>query len=306
MPEQKLIFLIGLPHSGSTIFWRAFRKNPDFLCFDEPLTASLGVHFPADNEKRTFGEYVRIFGNRPRDFWKIYRPILPIEEASKHCDGAKISYLKALCEYSRVTVIDETHLCMMVPEIARIHDNIYAIHLVRRASAFVTSHLLPSSKNKLAVPRAVIQKGRERYNRSVFFDRRDFLTGMARNEVIGSHPNSKFGLMLYDAGYDNERIMHSCTVIRLLAYWHYCYHATQGDGVRTFGNRFRMIQYENYAAAPEDTMAELYDWIGEAKPDKVNYNDVHPPRPPFLAQDKRWREYAKIAGFTETEIDKLL
>jgi len=195
---------------------------------------------------------------------------------------------------------------MMVPEVAKIHENIWCIHLVRRASAFVTSHLLPSVKGKISDPRTLVRRLRRMRNRLVFFDRHDFLPGMAREQVIGHHPDSHFALLLRDAGYDHRRIMYAPVAVRLLAYWHYCYHATEADGARTFDDRFKTVRYESFAAEPETVMAGLYPWIDEEPPADGECSDVHLPKPPFRADDKRWREHAKIAGFTDAEMDELL
>lgn len=306
MTDRKLVFIVGLPHSGSTIFWRAFRKDPKFLCFDEPLTASLAVHFPRDNEKKTFAEYCDIFGEQPEWFWDIYRPIAPVEETDTMLHERQIYYLRSLCDFSRVTVIDETHLCTMVPEVRKVHDNVFVIHLVRRASSFVTSHLLPSVKGNIAKPRAAIGKLRNLHNRRVFFDRDGFLPGMARDQVIGAHPLSKFGTKLRAAGYDHERIMRAPAAVRLLAYWHYCYHLAERDGPIYFGDRFKTLRYEDYTEAPGTIMDSLYEWIGENPPEGFGYEDVHAARAPFRFGDDRWRKYAKIAGFSESEIDELL
>jgi len=180
------------------------------------------------------------------------------------------------------------------------------IHLVRRARSFATSHLRSSWSKKTTWPRRCVRFLRNEYNKKVFWERRDLPPGLRRDDVIGKSPFSKFGLMLDDAGYDARRIMNSPAVVRLLAYWHYHYHFLEQHGPREFGERFMTLRYEDFASKPETTMQSLYRWLGMEQPEGVSYSDVHPPKPPYCEHDPRWKEAARIAGFSEEELETLL
>lgn len=303
---KKIIWILGLNHAGTTIVWRAFRKNPELLCFDEPLSGDVGVWFPENNSKRTFNEYIKIFGENPKQFWDVFAPIEPLQELDSSFSSEHVRYLTILIASKANVVIDETHLHLHLPALFEISPKANIVHLYRRASAFATSHMRPSWSMDTTLPRYAVRWLKHQYNRFMFWERQDILPDMRRGDVIGSHPKSKFGLMLTDAGYDAERIMASPALVRLLAYWHYHYHYLEREGPRLFGERFRSLRYEDFASHPQETMMQLYQWLGMAVPKGVTYSDVHLPKPPFRANDSRWREAAKIAGFSEEELETLL
>lgn len=304
--QRRLIWILGLHHSGTTIFWRAFRKNRRFLCFDEPLTENLGAWFPANNDKRTFDEYLRLFGHDPVQFWRAFTPVTPLQELDSAFTPEQIRYLKLLVGSASNVVIDETHVHLHLSALAGLADHANVVHLYRRASGFVTSHMRPSWSTDTSLLRRVVRQMRHKYNEANFWVRSDILPDMRRGDVIGHHRHSKFGLMLSNAGYDAERIMTAPAVVRLLAYWHYHYHFLEVEGPRLFGDRYRTVRYETFATQPREVMEELYAWVGMRPPENVNYRDVHVPRPPFGANDKRWREAARMAGFTSEELETLL
>lgn len=154
--------------------------------------------------------------------------------------------------------------------------------------------------------RRLVRWLRYELDKKVFWSRNDFPPGMCRDAVMGSHPQSRFGLMLADARYDSERIMNSTSLVRLLAYWHYHYHHLEREGPRLFGEHFRSLRYEDFASRPDSTMGSIYDWLDMSLPAGVEYSGVYTPKPPFRARDRRWVEAAKLAGFSGKEIETLL
>jgi len=305
-PENKLVWILGLNHSGTTIVWRAFRKDQRFLCFDEPLTGDLGTWFPRNNPKRTFDEYLRLFGAEPKRFWDLYEPIDPLQELDPSLTAEQERYLRSLIDGSPNVVIDETHLHLHLASLVELARHGRVVHLHRRASAFVTSHLRPTWSRKTTWFRRLVLRVRDEFNKRTFWTRRELLPGLRRGNVIGRSPSSKFGLMLAEAGYDAERIMAKPAIVRLLAYWHYHYHYLEREGPRLLGQRFRSLRYEEFASRPRETMADLYGWIGLERPQELEYSDVHPPKPPFRKGDRRWSNAARHAGFGDAEIETLL
>lgn len=308
MPEDghQQVWILGLNHSGTTILWRSWRADSRFLCFDEPLTGDIAAWYPQDNAKKTFGEYRRLFAPRPTEFWDLYRPIYPLQELDSEFTVGQERYLRFLLEQSQRVVIDETHLHLHILGLTVMTPKAYVIHLYRRASAFVTSHMIPSWSRRANWSRRIGRRLRHGYNQWALWNRNDFLPGMRRGEVIGQHAVSKFGLMLSEAGYDAEAIMAAPTVVRLLAYWHYHYHYLEREGPRHFGAHFTSLRYEDFATDPAGTMRRLYRWVELTPPPNADYPEVHPSKPPFRERDRRWRAAARVAGFTDQEIESLL
>jgi hypothetical protein len=300
------IWILGLHHSGTTIVWRAWRKDARFLCFDEPLTGDIGVWFPKNNPKRSHDEYANAFREVPRTFWSLYAPIDAFQELDGMLTAPQERYLSALLDLAPNVVVDETHLHFHLSAINKLTPDGYVIHLHRSARSFVTSHLLPSRSRQDSLLLDLKQRFGHAYRRRIFWKTFRIPPGMDRDKVVGQHPHSKFGLLLSEAGYDAQRTMRSPALVRLLAYWHYCYHHLEHEGRKQFGPRFISLAYESFATDPKGAMAKLYDWIGLAPPKGVAYSDVHPPKSPFRADDPRWRQAARAAGFREDELDTLL
>lgn len=302
--SERHIWILGLMHSGTTIVWRAWRKDRRFLCFDEPLSGLDVV--PGQNSRRSYGEFISLFREDPLRFWKKYAPLHPMEELDAEFTARQREWLSLLLSRSRLTVIDETHLHLHLHSLRDLSPDAHVIHLYRRASAFVTSHLLPSVPRTASVLRRTAKYLRNRYNRFLFWGRDQIPTELNRHQVIGSNPRSKFGLLLAASGYDSERIMAAPAVVRLLAYWHFHFHYIEREAPMVFGSRFRTLSYEAFARDPVGQMRELYDWIGMDSVNGIDYREVHPPKPAFREKDRRWVEAARIAGFSDEEIERLL
>jgi len=304
--KQKAVWILGLNHSGTTIVWKAFRKDARFLCFDEPLTPDIGLHFPRNNIKLTFDEYINLFGNDPDIFWGLYASIDHLQELDHEFTVEQEHYLRTLLGQADNVVVDETHLHLHLPSIKHISPDDYVVHLYRCASGFVTSHLRPNWSRDGSIQRRVVRWLRHEVDKKLFWSRTDFPPGMRRDDVIGNHPQSKFGLMLAEAGYDSNRIMNSTALVRLLAYWHYHYHYLEREGPKLFGNKFMSLHYENFATSPAESMSDMYEWLNLSLPAGIHYSDVHAPRPPFKLNNPRWTEAARIAGFSVEELETLL
>ncbi|MCH2133704.1 MAG: hypothetical protein MK116_08130 [Phycisphaerales bacterium] len=299
------LWILGLGHSGTTAFWRSFRRDDRLSCFDEPFTRSLGSCFPQNNSKKTFDEYIVRYGKTPEQFWSMYRTLSPLEELDQEFTPAQEQYLRSIFDLESHVVADEIRLHRHLPALARIFPRTHVIHLWRRASGFVSSNLRPSLGPRGSMLQNWARKARDRYNQSMFWTRRDFPPGLRRDEVTGAHPDSKFGLLLKEAGFDADRIMGESAVIRLLAYWLYHYRFMTTQGPSLLGDAFRTVSYDVFATSPNDTFGELYPWLGLGQPQQ-DLSFVHPPKPAFQEDTGKWQEAAQVAGFTEQEMAQLL
>jgi hypothetical protein len=304
--DRSLVWILGLHHSGTTIFWRAFRGDTRNLCFDEPFTPNLGAWFPRNNPKATFDEYLEIFGSDPSRFRDFYAPIEAHEELEETFSAAQVRYLRFLIDRPAHVVIDETHLHRRLPGLARLTPDAHVIHLYRRASSVVSSYLLPSVKPGTGPVRRALGRPRRGQHRRTFWSRRTGPVSVQRDRVVGDRPDSTFGVLLRDAGYDADRIMAAPMVVRLLACWHYLYRRLERQGPQLFGDRFTTIRYEDFASNPRETLARICDWMGRPPPDGADHVAVHPPKPAFREGDRRWLEAAALAGFQQAEMKTLL
>lgn len=307
----KMVILLGLLHSGTTIVWKSFRKDAGFTCFDEPCVTPMDLQAGMNNYRGTTAEYALQLRRAPREFWRLFEPMHALQELDSDFTEKQKYWLRHLVREagSSNIFIDETHLHLKIAALRGLFPNAHVIHLVRRPCSFVTSHLLPSlvpARGLAEFPRSGVRKMRNIARKQIFFRRMDQPPGMERETVIGNHPNSKFALLLGEAGYDVEQIMAAPSVVKLLAYWHYHYHYLDLHGPEIFGDRYRLVRYEDFATNPGREMAGVYDWLGMSLPSGVTYQDVHRPKLPFRSGDERWRQAARMAGFTEDEVETFL
>lgn len=302
--EKKILWILGLHHSGTTIVWRCIRKDSRFLAFDEPFTSDIARWYPNNNIKKTFNEYAIKF-NDPVEFWGLFEPICPLQELEGYLSERQEKYLVRLVSGEDSVVIDETKMHHYIKGVKRIFPYSKIVHLVRGARSFVTSHFIVSQRYT-SPKRKIIGSIRNIYQKERFWSRMDIPGHMGRDVVIGSSTYSKFALRLREVGYDVDKIMNSSAMVRMLAYWHYHYHYLEKEGPKHFGQNFKTVWYEDFASDPERVMASLYEWLGMERPEGVRYDEVHPPKPPYKANDRRWLEAARIAGFSEEELETLL
>ena len=298
------LWILGLNHSGTTIFWRSFRKDQRFLCFDEPFTPDLGVVFPRDNYKGTFGEYLKIYSESPNLFWDRFAPIWPSDELIEGLTERQKGWLDELNNKAGFKIIDETNLHMKLSHL--LQPDAYVVHLHRRARGFVTSHLVPSVPKGQHSARSFLQRLRRWNNQRIFWDRTHFPGGALRANVIGADERSHFGLILAEAGYDAERIMRSPLVVRYLAYWHFHFKLMEREGPHLFGKRYLSVNYDAFAKNPRRVMEDVYGLLGITPPEEISYFDVKHPKPAHDENSTKWREAAKVAGFSDDDIIQLL
>ena len=164
--ERRVIWMLGLNHSGTAIVWASFRKDARFLCFDEPLTFDVAAWFPRNNHKKTLDEYIKIFGNDPKAFWGSCASIDPLQELDNTFTVEQARYLGVLLSQADNVVLDGTHL--HCPSVHKLSPDGYVVHLYRRASSFVTSHLRPNWSKSKGVHRHVIHRLRYEFDKKVF------------------------------------------------------------------------------------------------------------------------------------------
>lgn len=86
---------------------------------------------------------------------------------------------------------------------------------------------------------------------------------------------------------------------RLLALWGYHFRQTHRDGRACFGERYRLVRYEDLLQRPEDTLAQLYAALGEScRPSALQWLQTHAAERPqvFAESDSRWAKSLERLG----------
>lgn len=303
MKDGNRVVVLGLRRSGTTIFWRTLRQDQRFVCYDEPFNPYIR-NIPMKDKKDTWGELVGMFQRDPGGFWRRFSPIYDLQELEPDLTDGQAHWLGHLLESAPCLAMDFTRCHLKLSSLHVIIPDAYVVHLYRRAGSFASSHLIPSGGHANGMSR---WKGylKRAYCRKTFWTRYKHYDFWDVENIFGRHPQSRFGCLLQEAGFDVEVIMRSPAVVRLLAYWLFHYRKLESEGPSLWGHRFRSVAFEDFAAHPHEVLKDLYQRMTLPCPD-WDFTEVRPAAQAFRAGDKRWREASKIAGFSSDEADRLL
>ena len=257
---KKNIFIFGLKRSGTTIFWKTFRKDKRLLCFDEPFSPPIRefVRLKKDHDKRIYQEYIE----RRELVEKYWCHVQPLEETYPELLRHHISYLKSLVAESENVCIDFTRCHMKISQLKRLFPDSLVIHLVRDPRAFITSHLKPNGRwCSPSLPE-------EFFTYSGSFD---FWSYETLSKNVGTF------------GFAHERLLQLWNAFTQQA------ELQQPD---------LTIQFETFARDPEETVKLVYKGLNiDYQP--LDFSGIHAPNPPFNFQSDKWEPGIERLGFTK-------
>jgi hypothetical protein len=278
-----IVLIVGCRRSGTTIFWKQFRQDPRFVCYDEPFNPLIVKEVPNDNPKRTLKELIELHARNPKLFWQRYTPITPSEEALPTLSLAQADYLRFLSKTGRIVVIDTTRCHLKLRQIVETHPDSVLIHLHRAPAAFASSHLLPSGQ------------GREP-DYDEFWEKTSGFNKWNIEEIIGMDCRGPLGhRILKMLGHDPKRPASLPAILKLLTYWKLHFDEVEQTGAGIFGERFLSVRFEDFCCGPEKVLNAVYRLLDLQSP-AVDLSTVHAPKPAYFVDDPKWYRYASMAG----------
>jgi glycosyltransferase involved in cell wall biosynthesis len=249
--RKKHVFIIGLKRSGTTIFWKTFRGDNRFVCFDEPFRPHLRAYVEngINDKKGTMDEYL----TRPRLTKNHWSCIQPYEEQIAKFLGHQVLYLKEMLNTSENVCIDFVRCHSKMTHLRKIAPDALIIHLVRDPRAFVTSHLKPYQK--WLSPKLP----EDFFAYDGWFD---FWQYQTLANILGFK------------GFAHEQLMQIWNHFTRLV------EMQQPD---------LTIQFENFATKPDSTIQQVYEFL-EMEYHQLDFLPVHPPNPPYGLEDSRWED----------------
>jgi hypothetical protein len=282
------IFILGLRRSGTTIFWESFRRDPRLRCYNEPWNPVLR-ELPVEIPNRSRREVIELFRRDPATFWRRFAPIELIEELQSDLSERQVAYLRSLIDAFDGVCIDETRCHFKLAALREIEPDATIVHLFRTPAAFATSHLIPTGSGGFRTRRLV-----QTAARLGFFTRRDRFHWWGLQQLIGSHPESLFGLRLREFGMDPEDVYPLSAAGRLLAFWRLHYEVMERDGPRLFGPRFLSVPFERFCQSPKAVVEQVYAAAG-LEPPALDLSRVKPAATAYRPSDRRWQElFARV------------
>lgn len=290
------IFILGLRRSGTTAFWECFRNDSRFTCYDEPFNPNIGKT-PREHKKGVRREYLDLYYRDPDGFSASYCPIRRYEETGRTFSEQQRVYLHYLLR-QRPCVFDFTRCHFRIQALADIDPDAVCVHLYRKASAFVTSHLIPSDRGDLLSLRKMV-------SRSLFFSRHLPFNRWGMEHVIrGDRLNKGLSKGFFEA----ESVVFSpeySSCEALLAYWLVCYRFANRVFREYFPNRTVVVSFEEFCESPSSEVSKVYSAAGLSGPE-FSIDGIRNASQAFAGSDARWVAAARKVNFSPNEIEHLL
>ena len=284
------LIIAGLRRSGTTVFWRAFRRDQGFMAYDEPFNPKL-VTLPAEHRKGTHQEYIDLINQDAGRFWAAFTPIPLAGELQRGLGAHQRSYLSFLTSGTSPVALDTTRCHFKIGDLASIMPESILVHLHREPTAFASSHLLPSGSLLRRRARLAARKMRF-WTLSSGYDHWGYQT------LIGGHPSSAFGLRMTEKGMDADKTYALPAAGRLLALWKVFHDEAERTGLEHFGEKFVSLPFERFAEQPEAVLDLIYGILQAPRP-VVDMSHVHRASRGFAPGDSRWQAMASAVGLGE-------
>lgn len=294
------VFILGLRRSGTTAFWKMWRQDPRFVCYNEPFNPLLRrAGDPAWPESgREYREFNALYQQDPDRFWATFAPIDRTGELQDDLTDKQARYLAWLLAQGEHVCTDITRAQFKLESLHRVCPDAVVVHLYRPPANWVTSIVQPSTGHferktrRLKLLRTAQVMLRSYRFRRDFWEARDAHRFKGFDELIGAWPGSHFGVRLQEAGMDPQEVYAMPDVGRLLAFWKLHVEHVERDGPRLFGPRFVSVNFNDFCRDPSDTLSTVYR-AGGLDASTFDVQGIHAPPPPYAADDPRWAAYAR-------------
>lgn len=284
------IIILASRRSGSTAFWRVFRRTPGLAAYDEPFNPLLGK-LPHENENKTRRELIELYRKNPKAFRSAFAPIRQDEETTPGMTERQRAWLSWLLSHGPA-VIDVTRGHAKIEGIHSAAPDAVFVHLYRSPAAFVTSHVLPSNRPGIFGIRSTrIQR--------TFFTRTSGFNEWKMEDLL-TGPQARSTRKLLDTEGVRPPGPDAPAVLLLLGYWLGCYRIAERAGSLLYGFRFVSVDFGDLCDDPEPRCRAIMQ-AADGDASSLDVSHLRPPRQGFRPGDPRWRELAEAAGFTDDE-----
>lgn len=283
------LFIQGMRRSGTTILFDALLEDPNLLCLYEPFTADKeAVGGGSGVRRRDLFADVRALRER---FRRERRPDLDLEllnwgaprdpglELEPDLPDFCREYLAFLHDQAPDVVSKHVRMYCKVPALAEIAPNAGLVQVVRDPRAVTTSYLAGRGGKRahlLEDPDAFFS---HRSPRSMWATRQ-------LAELLTRRPE--------------HRHLHDCPdFMRVLLVWRATFEQSRRDGMRCFGDRYRLLRHEEFVADPAAALARVYELLDRPVPPAVAEwarGAVRPGQQAVAADDPRWAQALREVG----------
>jgi len=149
------IMIYGLARTGTSILWRSIRKDPRFLCFDEPMAPDL--HMRVRSGKRLMEEFHAEYNTCVNVVLEKWAPVLLTEQVVTKFMRYHVEYLKALQRCAANVCMKMMGCHAKIAHAKAVFPKAVHVLVVRDPRGFITSHALPNGPILIASPDAFFE-----------------------------------------------------------------------------------------------------------------------------------------------------
>ncbi len=300
------VIIVGLRRSGTTAFWRTWRQDKRFVCFDEPFGSGLTQINDSSWKDLAYSriEMRKLWERDPLAFWNNFAPIQRSDEFRRGMSSDQRSYLSWLFESARHVCIDVTRCHFKIAQLKQVAPDAILVHLRRPPQNWLTSIALPSHEKVNWIQsghwrtwRKFTRNTRNALSKRRFWTAKRGFGFQGYEEILGYGSDSLFGFRLRESGMDPETICRLPLVGRLLALWKLFGDEVESEGPKHFGNHFFSINFNDFCGAPRGVIEPIYERLGEEAP-LFDFGGIRPPPTHFDPQAPQW-----LKLFEALEID---
>jgi hypothetical protein len=288
------LIILGLRRSGTTITWQTVRQDKRFTSFNEPFNPLIR-RLPDWDAAYAYTEFQRLIDEDADAFWRRFAPIPPDEELRPGLRDDQADYFRYLLSRGEHVAFDMTRCHFKIEAIHALAPDAVMVHLFRRPSAHVSSHLLPSRPGFRGRILRYLQRSR-------FWTRRTGFDFWYVEKIVGSSAAGPFADRLAEVGLDPEKVYSMPAVGKLLAYWGVHFDRVEADGREYFGDRFLSVPFERFCLRSREVLEKVYAAGGLAMPE-LDFTGIHPPNRGYRPDDPRWNDYCVQLGLTDVPIE---
>mgnify|MGYP003148361362 CR=1 FL=1 len=276
------IFICTLRRSGSTVFWKTFRENTGFTCYDEPFNPGLSA-LPKEHKKQVLGEYINLIKKDAQLFWKKYCSISPVEENKAQLSIEQKDYLKFLLDSAEDVVIDTTRCwnkLSSLKEVLEPYPHVF-IHLYRDPIAFTSSHLFPSEIKGWRLNKKFKKE---------FWTKGNDYNYWKMEDVLGKTPGSAFESMVMqnlNLNLSSEQFYRAPAHVKLRLFSHIANAKMNEEGKNLFANQFMSIGFESFCKHP-DLFFNLLNELTNIQSKEMNLTQIKQASEGYKSKDPRW------------------
>ena len=301
------IIILGLRRSGTTAFWRTWRQDERFVCFDEPFNHFTGlVDDPSWRSLRyTSIEKQKLWERDPKEFWDHFVSIDRLGELRRGMSDHERSYLTWLLGSAEHVCIDFTRCHFKIADLKQAAPDAVLVHLRRPPQNWLTSIVFPSGdklnrlkSRRLRIWRKFKLRTRNMLSRRTFWRAQQGFRSHAYEQIIGTGAHSLFGYRLRELGLEPESVCEMPLVGRLLALWKLYSEEVETEAPKHFGDRFLSVNFNTFCRSPKEVISQVYDRLGEEAP-SFDFSGIRPPHAPFQPSAQQWGKL-----FDVLDIDK--